>query len=39
VLLAAAIALANPQLRHLRMDAMDSAEQGSDRTINARARR
>jgi MFS family permease len=39
VLLAAAIALANPQLRHLKMDAMDSAEQGSDRTINARARR
>jgi len=39
VLLAAAIALANPQLRHLRMDAMDSAEQGSHRTINARARR
>jgi Major Facilitator Superfamily len=39
VLLAAAIAIANPQLRHLRMDAVDSAEQGSDRTINARARR
>jgi Major Facilitator Superfamily len=39
VLLAAAIALANPQLRHLRMDATDPAEQGSDRTINTRARR
>ena len=31
VLLAAAIAFANPQLRHLRMDATDSAEQSSDR--------
>jgi len=39
VLLAAAIALANPQLRQLRMDATDSAEQNSDRAINARARR
>ena len=39
VLLAAAIALANPQLRHLRMDATDPAEQGSDRDINTRARR
>jgi hypothetical protein len=39
VLLAAAIAFANPQLRHLRMDATDPAEQGSDRTINTRARR
>lgn len=39
VLLAAAIALANPQLRHLRMDATDPAEQGSDRTINTRASR
>jgi MFS family permease len=39
VLLAAAIALANPQLRHLRMDATDPAEHGSDRTISTRARR
>jgi len=39
VLFAVAIALANPQLRHLRMDATDPAEQGSDRTINTRARR
>ena len=39
VLLAAAIALANPQLRHLRMDATDPGEQGSDRTINTRASR
>ena len=39
VLFAVAIALANPQLRHLRMDATDPAEQGSDRDINTRARR
>ena len=39
VLFAVAIALANPQLSHLRMDATDPAEQGSDRDINTRARR
>jgi Major Facilitator Superfamily len=35
VLLAAAVALANPQLRHLTMDSRNPAEQTSDQSLNA----
>ena len=38
VLVAAAVAFADPQLRQLRMDATDPAEQSSDQTINAEAK-
>jgi hypothetical protein len=39
VLLAAVVAFANPQLRHLTMDSIDPAEQTSDQDLNAHAKR
>jgi hypothetical protein len=38
VLLAAVVAFANPQLRHLTMDSIDPAEQTSDQDLNAHAK-
>jgi MFS family permease len=39
VLLAAAVAFANPQLRHLTMESTDPVEQTSDQDLNAHAKR